>query len=274
MTYTIQLQMTPTMDDLIPMSRLYDLAADDDKSIDSWLQSRGIPLEYFYLYAEPIVINNTTFARRLIVRVGKIDSPVMIDNVLKNIQKSLSKEWQIVSHGQVYSFSVKIEKFKYYVNNGIMLRVNDVDEIENQVGLIEQIETENMYEDVIQRLTGSIFGSPVIKLTKMNFCERVHLERTEWIGLYQEIRLNLTDSEDERVLGDSEYNIYPDDQGKAAVDICVDDFNPLYYIKPPNNASTRKRVCKVFVYVYILYHIAFYFTQNLHFNPFLHEQSC
>ena len=262
MTYTIQIEMTPTMDDLLPMSLLQSMARDKSKSLDSWFQSRGIPLEYFHLYAEPITIKNASFARKIIARVGKMNAQVMIENVLNKIQKALSKEWQIMSHDQVYSYSVNIDKFKTYVIDGLHERFNEVEEIERQDVTSdvtsEQVVKEKIYEEIIfRREQHAFYAAPLIYLTKMNFCEKVHLERSEWIGLYQEIRLNLTGSNDERVLGDSEYNIYSDDQGKAAVAICVDDFNPLYNNKmSPNIGSANRSISKSVACVYTLYFFA------------------
>ena len=251
--------MTPTMDDLLPMSLLQSMARDKSKRLDSWFQSRGIPLEYFHLYAEAITNKNSSFARKIIARVGKINAPVMIDNVLNKIQKALSEEWQIMSHDQVYSYSVNIDKFKTYVIDGLHERFNEVDEIERQEEVSsEQVVKEKIYEEIIFRKEHKAFyASPLIHLTKMNFCEKVHLERSEWIGLYQEIRLNLTGSNDESVLGDSEYNIYSDDQGKAAVAICVNDFNPLYSNKmSPNIGSANRSISKSVACVYTLYFFA------------------
>ena len=239
--------MTPTTDDLLPMSYLHEVFANKLRlsKADTWFKTWGVPLEYLSFFAEPINVTYRVFARKLIVRIGKMNSPVIIDNVLKSIEKALSHEWELTFHGQAYRFSANIDKFKDFVFDGTHGRYNEVELIEKQTYTNCPDEmNKKIYEPIGEFWLEYKHKLPSIVLTKMNFCEKVHLERSEWVGLWQEIRLNLTGSGNGKILGDSEYSMYADDQGQATVDICVEDFNPVYYSYTTNNAPTYSRFCQ------------------------------
>ena len=233
--------MTPATDDKLPMSYLYELVTNknDYYHPEVWFNSRGVPLDYFTLYAEPVNDTNTSFVRTLIVSVGKDNHPVKVDKVIKLIEKAIGQLWEITLHRKVYSFSVKIDKFVHFVHDGSLTKHDTVEAMENQ-NYIYETPTKSIYHRIIHQFPRPP-KTPRLILKKTNFCERVHLIRSEWIGLFQEIRLNLTVSGNETVLGDSEFNIYLDDHGQAAVDICVEDFNPLYYsvTTDVNGATSR-----------------------------------
>ena len=255
LAYLIQFQMTPTTNKLLPMSYLHEVYADETrlKKAKTWFKCGGIPLEYMNLFAETINVNNEVFARKLIVRIGKMNSPIIMDTVLKTIKIAISQEWELSFYGQVYRFSVNIDKFKYFVFDGTLGRYNEVEVIEKQTYTYSPDAINNkIYEPIGVYWLDNKKMQPSVAMTKMNFCEKVHLERSEWVGLWQEIRLNLTGSGDEKVLGDSEYNMYADDQGRATVDICVEDFDPLYDSYTANNAPTRSSFCQKFAFVCIL----------------------
>ena len=259
LTYLIQLEMTPTTSVLPPLADLHEMYTGEARKskAENWLKTMGVPLEYLELYAEPVNVTATIFAKKLIVRIGKINSLVIIDEVLKRIRTALSKEWELNLHDQVYRFTVSIDKFKRFVYDGTSRRYNAVETIEKQTYSYNNETEKKIYEPFgLFRLADNQI-LPIIFLTRMNFCERVHLERSEWIGLWQEIRLNLTGSVNERVLGDSEYNMYADDQGQATVDICVEDFQPSYYSYTANNAPTycgyyQRFLCICIIYLIIL----------------------
>ena len=256
LTYRIQLEMTPTTDDLLPMSYLHEVFANKSRlsKADTWFKTRGVPLEYLSFCAEPINVTNRVFARKLIVRIGKMNSPVIIDNVLKSIERALSHEWELTFHGQAYRFSANIDKFKIFVFDGTHGRYNEVELIEKQTYTYSPDEmNKKIYEPIGMFWLEHKHKLPSIVLTKMNFCEKVHLERSEWVGLWQEIRLNLTGSGDGKVLGDSEYSMYADDQGQATVDICVEDFNPVYYSYTSNNAPTYSRFCQKYALICVIF---------------------
>ena len=65
--------------------------------------------------------------------------------------------------------------------------------------------------------------NPLI-LSKMTFCEKVRLLGSQWVGLYQEILLNLSTLGNGRILGDSEFNIFIDENPDIMVEICLEDF--------------------------------------------------
>ena len=249
LAYLIQFEMTPTTDNLIPMAHLHEVFADGARlsKADTWFNSRGVSLEFLSFFAQPVNINNMVFAKGLIVRIGQLKSTIIVDEVLKTIKDALGKEWELSLYGQVYRFSVNIDKFREFVFDGSHPRYSEVELIERQALRLNPNGVDvKMYEPIGQfYLHQQIL--PSIFLTKMNFCEKVHLERSEWIGLWQEIRLNLTGSGDGMVLGDSEYNMYADDQGKATVDICVEDFDPLYHSYIANSAPAYNRFCLLLV---------------------------
>ena len=255
LAYLIQFAMTPTTDNLIPMAHLHEVFADEARlsKAGTWFDSRGVSLEFLSFFAQPVNVNNMVFAKGLIVRIGQLTSTIIVDEVLKTIKNALGKEWELSLYGQVYRFSVNIDKFREFVFDGSHPRYSEVELIERQALTLNPNGVDvKMYEPIGQfYLHQQIL--PSIFLTKMNFCEKVHLERSEWIGLWQEIRLNLADSDDGKVLGDSEYNMYADDQGKATVDICVEDFDPLYYSYIANSAPAYNSFCLLLVCVCSLF---------------------
>ena len=52
--------------------------------------------------------------------------------------------------------------------------------------------------------------------------------RSEWKAGFQEIRVNISSDVPggEAVLGDSEFDLYTDDNRRPMIEICVENFNP------------------------------------------------
>ena len=243
LSYFIQLQLTPITDDLPPMEHLYEMFADRKwlSVADTWFKTNGVPLEFFSLFAQPVTINNKVLAKELIVKIGKLKSPVIIDKVLKRIKSALDQEWEMILYEQAYRFSVNFYKYREFVVDGTYARYDEVEWVEKQTMTFNPSRNYT-YKPIGVYLPVHKEILPSVILSKMNFCEQVHLERSEWIGLWQEIRLNLTGAGNKKVLGDSEYSMYANDQGKATVNICVEDFNPSYYSVIANNAPAYNSV--------------------------------
>ena len=144
--------MTPATDDKLPMSYLYELITNknDYYHPEVWFNSRGVPLDYFILSAEPVNDTNTSFVRTLIVSVGKDNHLVKLDKVIKLIEKAIGQLWEITLHGRVYSFSVKIDKFVHFVHDGSLTKHDMVEAMENQ-NYIYETPTKSIYHRIIHQ---------------------------------------------------------------------------------------------------------------------------
>ena len=94
-------------------------------------------------------------------------------------------------------------------------RLNILNYVKGEDLTVEDTTLQETYETYILSTLG---GDPFL-IKKTNFCNRVRLTRSEWIAGFQEIRL-------EKMLGDSEFDLFLDNLGEQTVEICIEDFNP------------------------------------------------
>ena len=239
--FYVQLQLMPTSSDtLLPLSYLRDLTDDQREEPRTWFDTQGAPLDYFELYSKEININITEYTEELVVRVGRKIYPLSLSREIKAIQTAVRKPWAITLKGKVLQFIVKLYRHALYIPTRI-------DNIKEHVlnNLIQSDETlsfekslpEDFFKDEIVYMG---FGDPFV-LKKTNFCNRVRLTSSEWIAGFQEIRLNTSKEvfDNNKLLGDSEFDIFLDDKGEPTVEICVEDFNPDYKEQEPGrNTAT------------------------------------
>ena len=225
--YLIQLKLTPIKDRLLPWSYIQELSSEQKKDKNNWFDLKGLVLDIFTIYGEVVDIENVTYAKSLIVRVGRKKYPIYFHKEIKAIKKAILKSWDIYVRGESYQFSVEIYKFGSFVFDGKMHRVNIIDRLNNQ-GF--------RYYDPVKLYEGIEFGSDrsfyidTVILRKVNFCMRVRLTLSEWVAGYDEITLSpsFTSTTSRGVLGDSEFSIYLDEFGTPVVHICVENFNSDY----------------------------------------------
>ena len=183
---------------------------------------------------------NGTFVEDLVVRVGKTKMNKMrLDEEIDSIKEAISKSWSIhLKEGQ-FEFSVSIYRYQTYTPYRGTRRYNVEDKSKKSkyAPAFEQIAEEGVYEPVF----GGIQDRGPFIFKKTNFCSRVRLARSEWISGFQEIRLNTSKKvfDGEKILGDSEFDIFLDDMGEPTVEICVQDFNPEYKEQQEGEAMMR-----------------------------------
>lgn len=216
--YFVQLQLTPIGGDYIPFAYLKDLSDEQKKMPYTWFDSHGAPLQYF-----EIMMNKTAYVEKLVVRVGRSVFPLNMEKEVDVIKKAMSKSWTIRLQGDSFSFSVQFDDYAHFTRQ--QKRHDIIDYIKGVCIAYEEQMLEKYYM-VVVNIPDSMSANAVV-LKKTNFCERVRLVRSEWIGGFQQIRLNIS-AYNQQVLGDSAFDIYLDEFGQPTVEICVEDFNPNY----------------------------------------------
>ena len=221
------MKLTPVTDRLLPWSYIHELSIEQKQDTNRWFDLKGSVLDVFTIYGEVADIDNVTYAKSLIVRVGRKKYPVKFDKEVRAIEKAVLKSWDINLRGESYSFSVEIYKYGVFVFDGKMPRVNIIDRLNHQG---KQYYDQVKLYDRIELFADRSFYIDIAVLRKVNFCMRVRLASSEWVAGYDEITLspNITSSTSRRVLGDSEFSIYLDEFGTPVVHICVENFNSDY----------------------------------------------
>ena len=239
--FYVQLQLTPTSSDtLLPLSYLRDLTDNQRTEPGMWFDAQDAPLDYFEVYSKEIYINNTEYAEELVVRVGRKRYPLSLSKEIKAIQTAIRKPWAITLKGEVFQFLVKFYRYELYVPTRY---ANSKEHVLNYLILsgeslsFEDNSPEDFFKDEIV-YTG--LGYPFI-LKKTNFCNRVRLTSSEWIAGFQEIRLNTSKEvfDSNKLLGDSEFDIFLDERGEPTVEICMEDFNPDYQEQGPGRNTAN-----------------------------------
>ena len=239
--FFVQLQLTPTSSDtLLPLSHLRDLTDDQRENPRTWFDAQGAPLDYFDVYTKEININNTEYAETLVVRVGKKKYPLSLSKEIKAIQTAIRKPWAITLKGQVFQFLIKFYRYAWYVPIRYETSMDHVLNhliLSGKTLLFEDISPDDYF---VHEISYTGVGDPFV-LKKTNFCNRVRLTSSEWIAGFQEIRLNTSKEvfDSNKLLGDSEFDIFLDENGEPTVEICVEDFNPDYEEhEPAKNTAT------------------------------------
>ena len=222
--YFIQLEMIPTMNELLPMSHLDSLSEEERGQPNTWLDSKGAPLDYFTLYVE--TSKNNSFVKKLIVRIGRDRYPLSVSKETNSIRKAISQEWEINTNGKTFKFTVQFDKYASFVYDGVQQKYDVVEFVTNAKTVKKAKAVKRVHLFAIK--TSRHLQALVLR--KTNFCERVRLLATEWTGGFQEIHLDSSIAREgaEKILGDSEFDIFLDDHGEVGVDICVEDFDQDY----------------------------------------------
>ena len=230
--YFVQLEMTPAMIELLPMSYLDSLSVEERKQPNIWFDAKGAPLDFFILFVE--TSKNNSFVKKLIVRIGRSRYPLNVAEETNSIRKAISQEWEININGKTFKFSVQFDKYASFVYDGVQ-RKFDVSEFvtnDKTVRMGKAVKRVNAFSSKTNNKLATLI------LRKTNFCDRVRLLATEWTGGFQEIRLDSSIAREgaEKVLGDSEFDMFLNDHGKVEVDICVEDFNQDYKMHKASDA--------------------------------------
>lgn len=234
----MQLQLTPSSDQLPPRSYLDDLTDEERKEPGTWLDAKGAPLDTFGLYSKTVNINDTEYAEELVVKIGKEEYPLNLSRAIQNIQTAIAEPWTLRLKGKVFQYFVQFYRYAEYVPS---TQTRQKENVLNHLTLsgealsYEYSSPDEFYDnDVIARTKAPY------PLKKTNFCKRVRLKRSEWMAGFNEILLNTSKEvfgSDKR-LGDSEFDLFLDEMGEPTVEICVEDFNPDYQEQQATAASS------------------------------------
>ena len=173
------------------------------------------------------------------VRVGRKKYPLNLDREIKSIKAAIKKPWAIMLKGEVFQFSVRFYRYRWYIPTQYATNKRHV--LNYLTGSGESLGSEpsspdEHYETDVLYIG---FGNP-FTLKKTNFCNRVRLTRSEWIAGFEEIRLNTSTEifDSNKRLGNSEFDIFLDETGEPTVEICVEDFNPNHQEQQASGRNT------------------------------------
>ena len=228
--YNVQLLLTPISDELLPLSYLETLTAEQKQEPTTWFKSQGAPLDYFDVLVKKVSIENTLHVEKLIVRLGKNKHPINLGKEIKLLHEAMTRPWAIALNGTVFEFTVRFYRYAWFLPlKGWQLTNVLMDFTHNKTSAGVPVKKREVFEQLSITDSTRAVTKP-FTLKKTNFCNRVRLARSEWIAGFQEIRLNTSEAvlDSNKTLGDSQFDIFLDDQGEPTVEICVDDFNPEY----------------------------------------------
>ena len=221
--YYVQLQLTPISDLLLPASYIEGLSFEQKRNPATWLDTNGTKLDCYTVSFHKKDTENGTFVKDLVVRAGQIMNRIRLDREIKTIRDAISKPWTISLQGEAFEFSVSLYRYQIYTPQLWTVRY-DVVNLTKGIHTFKPNQKEEAYEEVVAYIQKE--GAFIFK--KTNFCNRVRLARSEWISGFQEIRLNTSKEvyDSEKMLGDSEFDIFLNELREPTVEICVEDFNP------------------------------------------------
>ena len=226
--YEIQLLLTPSTE-LLPFSYLETLTYRQRHVPTTWFKTEGVPLKNFILRVKKVTVETTVFVESLIIWLG-VDKG--LNNEFQLLEGAMKEPWTITLNNTRFEFIVSFYRYAFFVPMMGSWWENVLKEItpNSQRGdWFKRVKPEEAYELVVMKSTSTV-GGKLFTLKKTNFCNRVRLSRSEWIAGFQEIRLNISGGvmDSNTTLGDSEFDIFLDDQGEPTVEICVEDFHPDY----------------------------------------------
>ena len=106
----------------------------------------------------------------------------------KTIRNAVSKHWTIRLKGREFSFTVKFYRYASFVENGMLPRSDFLSFYLGYEPIHEDSPPPKVYEMFETEVQDDVYHV----LKKTHFCDRVRLSRSEWLGGFQEIRLNLS----------------------------------------------------------------------------------
>ena len=206
---------------MLPLSAFENLSNKRLRKRQSWFDTKGIPLDTFHLIAEIVRVQNVSYTKELEVILGSTRFPVNVNHTLATIGYAMSRQWVIHLENKKYMYDVNFGKKQ---NFDFPYKRHTKDLLGN-----ETISTK-IYQNIFR-----IWHLNNFVITKMYFCEQVALHPREWthpghwMDPYNTIRLNLTGKDEEKILGNNEFNYVVGVDGSFQnVQICVDDFNPKH----------------------------------------------
>ena len=229
--YRIHVEMRPKSKDLPTLDSLHNLSKKQMRNVARWFDTKGIPVEHFQLYVESVNVSHSLYVNRLNVFLGEEEEKLNATDTLRLIKNSMSRNWKLVLNGKRYFYGVRFDKYKTFVPDGIKRRALKF----GVTGILEKTTPKKIY-DFQRNLSQDKFIE--FSINKMFFCEQVELSDTEWVGLAEEIQLNITGNGTEKVLGDAEYGFSVDRDGNTKARICVEDFSSHYY----TSRGSRRRL--------------------------------
>ena len=264
-SYFVQVILTPVDSKLLPWSYLTDLTDEERLSPQTWVDTNFTPLSHLIMYGKRVSINGESYVDEILVKVGRQISQLNLAEETNTIRTAMQKNWTIKLNEVVFSFEAKFYRYASFIEDGSP-RYDLMSSISSDSKVYEERPPPKVY-DYLSINFRSTTASPIV-LQKTHFCERVRLHKIEWLGGFQEVRLNITPehpgvasidrsvfsdvsideplsneesvfnnkstsstglvSEGGAVLGDSEFDIYVDNMGAAIIEICVEAFNPNY----------------------------------------------
>ena len=228
--YNVQLLLTPISDELLPLSYLETLTAEQKQEPTTWFESQGAPLDYFDLIVKKVSIENTLHVENFIVSLGKNKHQINFGKEIKLLHEAMKRPWAIALNGTVFEFTVRFYRHARFLPLKGWRRTNVLMELtHNKTRAGVNVKEKEAYDVVSITDENRAVTNPFF-LKKTNFCNRVRLDRSEWIAGFQEIRLNTREAvfDNNKTLGDSEFDIFLGEDGVPTVEICVDDFNTEY----------------------------------------------
>ena len=264
-SYFVQVILTPVDSKLLPWSYLTDLTDEERLAPETWVDTNFTPLSHLIMHGKRINIYGESYVDEILVQVGRQISQLNLAEETNTIRTAMQKNWTIKLNEVVFSFEAKFYRYASFIEDGSP-RYDLMSSISSDSKVYEERPPPKVY-DYLSINFRSTTASPII-LKKTHFCERVRLHKIEWLGGFQEVRLNITPehpgvastdgsvssvvsideplsneesvfnnkstsstglvSEGGAVLGDSEFDIYVDSMGAPIIEICVEAFNPNY----------------------------------------------
>ena len=265
-SYFVQVILTPVDSKLLPWSYFSNLT-DEERffSPETWVDTNIIPLGHLVMFGKRVSIYGESYVDEILVQVGRQISKLNLAEETNTIRTAMEKNWTIKLNDVVFSFEAKFYRYASFTEDGSP-RYDLIGSINySDFMVFEERPPQKVYDYLSINVQSSTTASPFV-LKKTHFCERVRLQRIEWLGGFQEIRLNITPehpsvasidgsvssdasndellsneesvfnnkstsssvlvSEGGVVLGDSEFDIYVDKTGAPIIEICVEAFNP------------------------------------------------
>ena len=253
--FYVQLLLTPSPDTLLPRTYIRDLTIGQRENPGSWFDVQGAPIEFFQVFSKGVTINNTEYVESLVVRVGKKKYPLNLNREIEAIRKAIETPWVITLKGEEFHYSVGFYRYTFYIFNEIRMSKENVLNHLTLTGDSLSFEPASPDEYYEVNLRNREAMRPLL-LKKTHFCNRVRLTRSEWIAGFQEIRLNTSKEiyDNDKRLGDSEFDIFLDETGEPTVEICVEDFNPDYQERRADDINKAPMLsrCRIMITVVVL----------------------
>ena len=234
-SYFVQLILTPVDAQLLPRSYFTKLTDVEQRSPETWFNPNITPIDYLEMYGKLVSINGEAYVGELLAQIGRLISHFDLAEEVNILHKAMEHVWTIKFNNTVYSFLTKFYRYASYVERGSDPRYDLISSLSRHK-IYEARPPPKVYTFLFYYLKLSRKGKASAVLKKTHFCEKVKLHRSEWIGGFQEVRLNVTAAH--TVESDEEATalhepLRSNGTGDVSSDGSVSSNGPL-----PNNRST------------------------------------